>query len=279
MPLSEYPDLRDLSRHAPHERVAVSDRFGARMSATNRASTIAEPARAPAWLIALGNRVFKTRDLLFPVVLVSLIALTEPRNSGRSVEWLGVLVAVAGQLLRVAVVGYRYIVRGGRNREVYADGLVTSGFFAASRNPLYVGNLLILAGLLIIWNAPAMYLVGVPFFLLCYRAIVAAEEAYLGAKYGAEFDAYCESVPRWWVRWGVLGEATRGIPFNWRRVILKEYGSAAYWVAGAIVLLMMREQRFFVGITSRLPYLIGLGAVVLLWATARYLKKSKRLRE
>jgi protein-S-isoprenylcysteine O-methyltransferase Ste14 len=249
------------------------------MSATTPVSPIGAPARAPVWLIALGNRVFKTRDLLFPLVLVSLIALTEPRNSGRSVEWLGVLVSVAGQLLRVAVVGYRYIVRGGRNREVYADGLVTSGFFAVSRNPLYVGNLLILAGLLIIWNAPVMYLVGVPFFLLCYRAIVAAEEAYLGAKYGAEFDGYCDSVPRWWVRWGVLGEATRGIPFNWRRVILKEYGSAAYWIAGAIVLLMMREQRFFVGITSRLPYLIGLGVVVLLWATARYLKKSKRLRE
>ncbi len=236
-------------------------------------------ARAPSWLIALGNRVFKTRDLLFPVVLIGLIAATEPRNSGRAIEWLGVAVATLGQLLRATVVGYRYIVRGGRNREVYAEGLVTSGFFSLSRNPLYVGNLLIIVGLLIIWNAPLTYLIGLPFFLLCYRAIVAAEEAYLNEKYGAEFDAYCDRVPRWWVRLGQMGEATRGIPFNWRRVILKEYGSAAYWIAGAIVLLMIRDSRFFVGITSRAPYFVALAVVVVLWAIARYFKKSKRLRE
>ncbi|MGQ0647131.1 MAG: methyltransferase family protein [Gemmatimonadaceae bacterium] len=255
---------------------APDDSHGARLPAN------------PAWLVSLGNFFFKVRDGLFPVVLIGLLLLTTPTipsgsvRVARALDIVGVLVAMAGQLLRIAVIGYRYIVRGGRNRQVYAEGLVTSGFFGLSRNPLYVGNLLILAGLLIIWNSPMMYAVGVPFFLLGYRAIVAAEEAYLGRNYGAEYASYAQRVPRWWPRLGGIGPATEGMTFNWRRVVLKEYGSAAYWMAGAAVLLMLKARRYaeLEGRQVALwPYWMVVGLVLLLWAWARFLKKSKRLRE
>jgi protein-S-isoprenylcysteine O-methyltransferase Ste14 len=242
----------------------------------------------PGWLVALGNFFFRTRDALFPVILVGLVVLTTPAlpwenpRHARVLDGVGVLVALAGQLLRVAVVGYRYIVRGGRNREVYAEGLVTSGFFALSRNPLYVGNLLILAGLFIIWNSPLMYAIGVPFFLLGYRAIVAAEESYLGRQYGAEYADYCRRTPRWWPRLGGIAAATDGMSFNWRRVILKEYGSAAYWMAGALVLLWLKARRYAMleGTTARAwPWFAGIATIAILWGYARYLKKGKRLRE
>lgn len=243
---------------------------------------------SPDWLVRYGNFLFKTRDAVFPVILVGLLVMTPMGTMGgdvlksRLVDLAGVLIAVIGQALRVAVIGYRYIVRGGRNREVYAEGLVSTGFFALSRNPLYVGNILILAGLFVIWNSTLMYLLGVPFFLLGYRAIVAAEEAYLGRQYGSEFAAYCARVPRWWVRLGGLGTATAGMTFNWRRVVLKEYGSAAYWMAGAAVLLWLKDRRY-AALTSSEPrpmaFAVVIGAVVVGWAAARYLKKSKRLRE
>jgi protein-S-isoprenylcysteine O-methyltransferase Ste14 len=243
----------------------------------------------PDWLVRLGNLVFKTRDLLFPVVLIGLVAATTPAvmhgdlTQARRVDLLGVLVAVAGQVLRVAVIGYRYIVRGGRNRQVYAEGLVTTGFFSLSRNPLYVGNLLILLGLHLIWHSIGMLAIGIPFFLLGYRAIVAAEETYLGKQYGEEYAAYCARAPRWWPRLGGIKAATAGMTFNWPRVVIKEYGSAAYWIAGALVLLMMKArfyaEREGAALPSRTPYLAGIGVVVVLWATARYLKKSKTLRE
>lgn len=242
----------------------------------------------PAWLVSLGNFLFRTRDGLFPVALVGLLVLTTPAipagniRLARALDVAGVLVAVGGQALRVAVIGYRYIVRGGRNRQVYAEGLVTSGYFGLSRNPLYVGNLLILAGLFIIWNSPLMYAVGVPFFLLGYRAIVAAEEAYLGRQYGGEYAAYAQRVPRWWPRLGGVAQATAGMAFNWRRVVLKEYGSAAYWVAGAAILLMLKDRRYSTleGLrTTAWPYLMTVGVVAVLWAWSRFLKKTKRLRE
>lgn len=251
-------------------------------------TTTARLPLSPAWLVSYGNFLFKTRDAVFPIVLVGLLVLTPMGTAGgdvnrsRLLDLTGVLVAAIGQVLRVAVIGYRYIVRGGRNREVYAEGLVSTGFFALCRNPLYVGNILILAGLLIIWNSPMMYLVGAPFFLLGYRAIVAAEEAYLGRQYGNEFAEYCSRVPRWWVRLGGLASATSGMAFNWNRVVLKEYGSAAYWMAGAAVLLLLKDRRY-AALTGGQPRPLGfalvIGLVVIGWGWARYLKKSKRLKE
>ena len=255
-------------------------------SAATEAPAVPLPAN-PTWLVALGNFFFRTRDALFPLVLVGLLALTRPAIPGgnvtlaRALDVAGVLVALAGQALRVAVIGYRYIVRGGRNRQVYAEGLVTDGFFELSRNPLYVGNLLILGGLFLIWNSAAMYVLGVPFFLLGYRAIVAAEEAYLGRQYGDAYARYAREVPRWWPRLGSARAATAGMDFNWRRVVLKEYGSAAYWVAGAAVLLLLKERRYatLTGAAPRsLPYVAAIAVVAVLWAWARVLKKSRRLR-
>lgn len=247
----------------------------------------AAPAN-PAWLVSLGNFFFKTRDGLFSVVLIALVLLTAPVIPGghvglaRILDVIGLLVALAGQALRVAVIGYRYIVRGGRNRQVHANDLVTSGMFALSRNPLYVGNMLILAGIFIIWNSPLMYLVGVPFFLLAYRAIVAAEEAYLGRQFGEPYTEYALRTPRWWPRLAGANAATAGIPFNWRRVVLKEYGTTAFWVVGATLILRHKAVLYAAltgGTAITWPYFAVVAVVVALWGWARYLKKSKRLKE
>jgi hypothetical protein len=194
----------------------------------------------------------------------------------------GVLVALAGQALRVAVIGYVYIARGGKNQRVYADGLVTEGFFAHARNPLYLGNILVLFGLFIIHNNRWVYLIGVPFFLIGYAAIVAAEEAYLRGKFGPGYDAYAAAVPRWIPRLRGISQSLDGISFNWRRVILKEYGSTFAWTGGSIALVIYDTLTYH-SYGERKAYidslLIALAVLALGWATVRYLKKSGRLRE
>ena len=244
--------------------------------------------RAPSALVRLGNFFFRYREGLFPAVeLVLLLGLRPVLLNGserqdRLLDALGVVVALLGQALRVTVIGYAYIVRGGRNRRVYADGLVTEGFFAHSRNPLYVGNLLVIAGLFLINNNPWAYAIGIPFFLLGYRAIVAAEEAYLRGKFGAAYDAYTRDVPRWLPRLRGLGASLGPMHFNWRRVVLKEYGSTFAWTAGAIVLLV-RETLAYHSYRERASYinalLVCLALLTAAWASARWLKKSKRLTE
>jgi protein-S-isoprenylcysteine O-methyltransferase Ste14 len=238
--------------------------------------------------VRYGNFMFRYRNAVFPVVLIALFLAFRPqwpRGSERLDNLLdagGVLVAMIGQLMRIAVIGYAYIVRGGRQGRVYAEGLVTEGFFAHSRNPLYLGNILVLLGLFLIHNNPWVYIIGLPFFVVGYMAIVAAEEAFLDGKFGAAYDAYRTTVPRWFPRLRGIRESVAGMRFNWRRVILREYGSTYAWMAGAIV-LMIADTLAHVPYRERAAYintLLGaLGVLTIAYGTARYLKLSRRLKE
>jgi len=59
---------------------------------------------------------------------------------------MGLAMIILGQGLRILAIGLSYIVRGGRMRRIYAENLVTDGLFSHCRNPLYVGNILIVMG-------------------------------------------------------------------------------------------------------------------------------------
>ena len=238
--------------------------------------------------VRYGNFMFRYRNAVFPVVLVALFLAFRPQWPRGSepldnlLDAVGVFVAMLGQLMRIAVIGYAYIVRGGRQGRVYAEGLVTEGFFAHSRNPLYLGNILVLLGLFLIHNNPSVYIIGLPFFVVGYMAIVAAEEAFLGEKFGAGYDAYRAAVPRWFPRLRRIRESLAGMRFNWRRVILREYGSTYAWMAGAIV-LMIADTLAYVPYRERaedINTLLGLfGVLTIAYGTARYLKLSRRLKE
>ena len=151
----------------------------------------------------VGQVIFRVRDVLFPVVLLTVAFGTRPRITGGDMSldhWTdvaGALVSLTGQTFRVLVIGLVYITRGGQNRQVWADALVNRGMFAHSRNPLYVANLLLFLGLAIVHNGWAMYLIVLPFFVVAYVCIVAAEEAYLVERFGAAYAEYRRRVPRW----------------------------------------------------------------------------------
>jgi len=244
-------------------------------------------APAPSLLERWGTFLFKYRDAVFPVVILATIVATRPRfpSGSRSADlWLdvaGILVAALGQALRITVIGYRYIARGGRNRRVHADDLVTEGIFALARNPLYVGNILVLFGLFIIWNAPLLYLIAVPFTLIGYMGIVAAEEAFLRGKFGEVYEEYCRSTNRWIPDLRKAPAALRDIPFNWRRVLLKEYGSWTAWI-GTAGILIIAESLYaapYEDQSALINAIIGLLTVVFVaWAVTRWLKLNKRIR-
>lgn len=243
-------------------------------------------ARSP--LIAYGNFLFRRRNAVFPIFTIALLALFPPAPPpfGAADDWpidlAGVLLVLLGQVLRFAVIGYAYVKRGGLNRRVYAERLVTEGFFAHSRNPLYLGNLISLIGLFIIHSNPWVLAIGISFFLLAYVAIVAAEEAYLSPRFGPAYAAYCRAVPRWIPRFTGLSKSIEGMRFNWRRVIVKEYGTTFTLVATVLALFAYES-------TVQSPWRearetlteLGAGFVALLiaYAIARYLKKSRIWRD
>jgi protein-S-isoprenylcysteine O-methyltransferase Ste14 len=240
----------------------------------------------PSLLERWGTFLFKYRDAVFPAVILATIVVTRPQFPGGSrtadlwLDALGVLVCALGQALRITVIGYRYIVRGGKNRKVHAEDLVTEGIFALARNPLYVGNILVLFGLFIIWNAPLLYLIGVPFTLIGYKAIVTAEEAFLRGKFGPAYDEYCRTTNRWIPDFTRAPTALQGIPFNWRRVLLREYGSWTAWISTAGV--MMIAESLYASSYEEQSTLINsivvvIAFVMVAWAVTRWMKLNKRI--
>lgn len=237
----------------------------------------ASPPRPRPLLARLGTLVFRYRDGLFPLLLLLLLGGFRPVHpwAAERNDWLdvaGLALALIGQAWRVAVIGYAYIRRGGKDRQVYATSLQTAGFFALSRNPLYLGNLLILGGLFLINNNPWVYALGVPFFLVAYSAIVAAEEAYLAARFGAAYADYCRRVPRWLPDLRRLPGTLQGMRFDWRRVVVKEYGSAYAWMVGAVLLLAYGRASSLTAVDRGLVA-IALLALTAGWIAARYYKK------
>ena len=147
--------------------------------------------------------------------------------------------------LRVLVIGLVYITRGGQNRQVWANSLVDGGMFAHSRNPLYVGNLLIILGLALVHNGWAMYFVALPVFLFVYAAIVSAEEEYLNARFGDAYAEYCRRVPRWLPSLRGLPQTIREGNFDWLKVLRKEYGTPFAWLSGFLLLLIWEHSSPF----------------------------------
>jgi len=196
-------------------------------------------------IIRYGNFAFRRRNYLFPVVFLILCAVftpTFPAGSESLDHWvdLGVIaLAVWGEGIRVATVGLEYIKRGGVDKRVFADKLVTTGLFAHCRNPLYVGNILMFGGLLVIVDRWPVYVLGGAFIVVTYIAMVAAEERFLAQKFGAAYEDYCARVNRWWPRLSGLTKTFQSTRFNWRRVLVKEYSNVYSWIVAALALELM----------------------------------------
>jgi protein-S-isoprenylcysteine O-methyltransferase Ste14 len=78
-----------------------------------------------------------------------------------------------------------------------ATAIVRSGVYRISRNPMYLGFLLVLVALAV-WLSNAVAALGPFLFLLYMNAFqIEPEEQALRGKFGAAYDDYVNSVRRW----------------------------------------------------------------------------------
>jgi protein-S-isoprenylcysteine O-methyltransferase Ste14 len=240
-------------------------------------------------MVALGNFFFKYRNWLF-IFLYALLfipspALFRPEYSGVD-YWIwplviGLIITVSGQLIRGATIGLAYIIRGGKDGKVYADDLVTEGIFNHCRNPLYVGNILMLLGVGILSNSLIYVAIVMPLFMLIYHAIVLAEENFLRGKFDESYVAYCKRVNRWIPSFAGLSATFTSMEFKWKRWILKEYNTQYVWLTGIVLILLLKyPQLTGSNVQYRNTLLVFILPVLLmLYLFVRYLKKSGKLKE
>lgn len=116
----------------------------------------------------------------------------------------GLICSIGGGALIVTgvaimAVGARNFSRAGTpvpsNQPVRA--LVTSGIHGWSRNPIYVGMLLLYAGIGIAARSPWILILALPLFVILRYGVVAREEAYLERRFGETYREYKAHVRRW----------------------------------------------------------------------------------
>lgn len=149
----------------------------------------------------------------------------------------GCVPIVAGILVRAAASGH---IR--KNRE-----LTITGPYAYTRNPLYLGSVLIAVGFVIAARNPWIAVAALAMFAMIYVPVIRAEEKYLASLFPG-YTEYATHVPRLWPRLRPYRSAAAendGSSFS-RELYLKhrEYNAAAgsALMIGALILKMVLVQ-------------------------------------
>lgn len=125
--------------------------------------------------------------------------ISEP-SLGLAVEWrrgLAFVLVIGGLLLDGIAAGtFR---RLGTPPEPWkpTTALATGGLYRFSRNPIYLGFGLTYIGFAVAMDSPIALAMLPPCLIVIDRFVIAREERYLSARFGAEYEAYKGRVRRW----------------------------------------------------------------------------------
>lgn len=187
-------------------------------------------------IVRVGGWLFRKRTSIpLPIVLALLIIPPSGAASAvRELQWTGLLIVLAGELVRMW--GVHHIGSVSRTRSERLGPLIDHGPFAMVRNPLYIGNILLWVGFAV--SAQLLWLVPVIVVLLAleYHAIVRWEERLLESRMGENYRQYLRRVPRWIPN--LAGRSTSGqdAAFSWTQTLYSERGTLIAIVAGYLLL-------------------------------------------
>jgi protein-S-isoprenylcysteine O-methyltransferase Ste14 len=75
--------------------------------------------------------------------------------------------------------------------------VVKTGVFAISRNPLYLGSVIVLLGIALAMNILWALVTLLASMIVCHYVLINPEEKYLAGKFGKEYEDYTATVHRW----------------------------------------------------------------------------------
>lgn len=241
-------------------------------------------------MIRSGHTIFKWRSyipLLFIVPL--LLALRESAHLeevfGEVEEDLWVLasflLSLTGIAIRCFTVGFVPGGTSGRNTQSQrATHLNTTGMYSVVRNPLYLGNFIIILGVMMSMMVWWLVLIGALGFFLYMERIIMAEEAFLEQTYGAEYNEWRAKTPviipnfRLW--------RAPDMTFSWRTVLKREYNgllgmATAFFVIEVVKDLFVEKEPLDMWLREDIVWPVTYTAILILCLTLRYLKKHTQL--
>lgn len=133
--------------------------------------------------------------LLSALVLQWVVSFPTPW--GLTLRIAGVLALIGGVVLAFLAMAEMRKAHTTPDARQPTTALVTGGPYRFSRNPIYLGFLLIYLGLTLLAGTLWGLLLS-PFLIgTLTRSVIRAEEAYLGRKFKAEYGQYLSRVRQW----------------------------------------------------------------------------------
>jgi protein-S-isoprenylcysteine O-methyltransferase Ste14 len=111
--------------------------------------------------------------------------------------WLGGGLFLAGAALLAAAI--RLFRRAGTAIPPWepSTALVTTGVYGLSRNPIYLGMILIYVGIAFVFAASWAFLLLLPVLIALQIEVIRREETYLERRFGEAYRQYRQEVRRW----------------------------------------------------------------------------------
>lgn len=78
-----------------------------------------------------------------------------------------------------------------------SSALISDGVFRVTRNPMYLGFVLVLIGIAVVMGSLTPWVIILAFAIFLDRTYITIEERMLAEKFGAEWEAYKWSTRRW----------------------------------------------------------------------------------
>lgn len=193
-----------------------------------------------------------------------------------------IIVGFVGQGIRIWVAGYAPKDTSGRNtKEQKASVLNHTGIYSIVRNPLYLGNFLMMLSPVILLGNWLFIVVFSLAFWLYYERIIFAEESFLTKKFGESYTQWTLSTPPFVPK--LKGYIPSDMDFSFRSMLKREYNSffgltTSLFIAHLIIVAIVcyqEENWELVYPNEILSVLFGLSAVFYL--VVRLLVKTTKI--
>jgi protein-S-isoprenylcysteine O-methyltransferase Ste14 len=278
-------DLRALAFDPARDDVPVPPAQLAQLSDASLGGTVAGR------LVRDGIRLFGWRSYL-PLLLLLPAALAVRDRLVLGPAWpnipagtwlaLCAVIAISGQIIRAVTVGRVPDGTCGRNiNHLRASSLNTTGLYSVVRNPLYLGNFVIILAFSMAFRVPWFSLIVALLYWVYIDRIIAVEEHYLQLRFGERYRSWARRVPV------LLPNPLLWVPselrFCWRTAARREY-NGAFLVLNFFLLARLGEVLFFEKRSASLwwaseglAWAVGWAIGLLAFTTLRFLKRRTRV--
>jgi len=232
---------------------------------------------------ALGTHLFRWRSWTFvlpgAIMLLFLRDYDYPvagRAGGGLFELFCLLIAVSGIAVRVMTIGHIADGTSGRNTTSHKAATInTTGLYSIMRNPLYLGNYLILLGMSLLSQSWEVLAINTLLFAAAYLPIILTEEHFLRQRFGLAYRDYASRAPRFFPRPWLWRKPDRS--FSLRMVLRRENDSLFSTVLAFLLIVLLRQYTITGQVGLDVAWVVMGGGVAATWTVLKVLKRRTNL--